>query len=420
MVHAFLRSIVKKVIDRVSESVEAIKKVAEKIIEKSTGSFKRRIQDIINRGKEIVEKGKNITEEKAKELVEDLKKIAKDIKDVTEINKPIVLFDQGLGSQRNQVRIGYDSVRTRGETLFEARIFWSNSAGQGFDKEVTFPNIAKFRRIFFDDILQNETDVKSTYEFNFSDVNKTSPRIRIEVDTKRLTEPQESEKIEEASRELDKAIKEPEEEGGIIEDVVSFITSPIKDIRLLKKVLDAFIFLQFQPGSPSTEAIKQASDLINEPEKEIKEILIKVGLVSGGAIIGGGIAASGVAASQGITLSKAAKGALGVGTTLAGIDVLALWAASDNVISGLSFTARKITSGVKSKVITPEDALKDFEKLEGFLNTAVKFVEASVKFNPTIIPFKAPFVINKDKGVMDMRLEKQLLLREISIVKGGK
>ncbi len=126
-----------------------------------------------------------------------------------------------------------------------------------------------------------------------------------------------------------------------------------------------------------------------------------------------GAVATAVGAAKAAAGARGIKTALGVATTLAGIDVLAVWAASDNIITGLSFTAKKIREGVKKGVISGERALEEFKTLETWLNNAVSFVDKSVNLNPTLILFKAPFLINNDKGKADMRLEKLLLITEI-------
>ena len=87
---------------------------------------------------------------------------------------------------RNGTRIGYDSVRTRGENSYEARIFWNTSDGRGHEKEVVFPLNAKFRRIFLGNELISEASVTTPFEHIFSDINQSTPNIRIEVDDKTL------------------------------------------------------------------------------------------------------------------------------------------------------------------------------------------------------------------------------------------
>ena len=110
-----------------------------------------------------------------------------------------------------------------------------------------------------------------------------------------------------------------------------------------------------------------------------------------------------------ITTKSVAKTVTGTGTALAGIDVLATWLASDNVITGAGFSIRNLKTAVKEGVMTKEEALTHVIKVEGWVNAAVEFVDKSVKLNPTLIVFKTPFLINNEKGLHDIAIEKRIL-----------
>lgn len=184
-------------------------------------------------------------------------------------------------------------------------------------------------------------------------------------------------------------------------------------LSLLQRIKNAIIFTQLAPGTILGEIVESLEGLILEPGEEIKEELLKAALVVGGSlalggtIVGGATVVTGTAG--GLGLSSLGKKVLGVATTGAGIDVLATWLASDNVITGAGFSIRNLKTAVKEGVMTKEEALTHVEKVEGWVRDAVAFVDKSVRFNPTLIVFKTPFLINNEKGLADIALEKRLL-----------
>ena len=82
------------------------------------------------------------------------------------------------------------------------------------------------------------------------------------------------------------------------------------------------------------------------------------------------------------------------------VDVMLLWGAFDNVMSGRSIFYRDLDLEVKSGKITAEEASKLVFEHEELAGVAENFIKASALTNPLLIPFKN-FIIEGTKAQKD-------------------
>lgn len=91
--------------------------------------------------------------------------------------------------------------------------------------------------------------------------------------------------------------------------------------------------------------------------------------------------------TTGATAAKLIKKGIGVATGVAGTDVLISWYAMDNVIGGQKFFIGDLADGVRYGTIDPDEALSAVQESKETRETAITFVKASAKYNPTLWPF---------------------------------
>lgn len=277
--------------------------------------------------------------------------------------------------------------------------------------EIGFTSVQSDARVIFDNDFKGTTPItintsEGKHDFTFEKegyltedflnqefLEKNSPyAIRVSMTS------------EEGETEPDPDIPEdpPEEdEEGIIEwfkDLFHVETEAEREARV-QEVLERAALLQAEHPYLTSVTAQKA-------------VLIAGGIAiigTAGALISTGV---GVAAGTITALSTTAiitKGILGVAGAVASIDVLTVWLASDNIITGAGFSVRKLRESVKYKVITKEEALEEVKKIESWVNDAAQFVTDSVNLNPTLIPFRGPYLINNEKGKFDVALEKKLI-----------
>lgn len=106
---------------------------------------------------------------------------------------------------------------------------------------------------------------------------------------------------------------------------------------------------------------------------------------------------------------------LGVGAVsgLAGTDTLAVWLASDNIMSTSAFHIKTLKESVKAGNLTNSEAMAEFEKVQGWANVAEELIRKSVTFNPLLIPFKGVFIANVEMVQSKLNLEKEILKAQV-------
>ena len=134
------------------------------------------------------------------------------------------------------------------------------------------------------------------------------------------------------------------------------------------------------------------------------------GEIIGGAQ-GGGLGTAGAAATSGGVAGL--LGGAGVAKTVAGgiigFDGIMVWMASDNILTGTTFTLKKLREARKAGVITKKEANKVIDGVQTWIDSSVAFVTLSATLNPIIFPFKKILLINAEKAQLDFDLEKKLI-----------
>jgi len=84
------------------------------------------------------------------------------------------------------------------------------------------------------------------------------------------------------------------------------------------------------------------------------------------------------------------------------------WLASDNVLTGTTFTMRKLRDSVVDET-TREEALEETEEVQSWIDTATTFVNVATRINPLLWPFRHIFMVNARKAQVDFDLEVMLI-----------
>lgn len=132
---------------------------------------------------------------------------------------------------------------------------------------------------------------------------------------------------------------------------------------------------------------------------------IRAGLKS---VFGIGAGVGGATTLKSVLTSTAAKGA----STIAGVNGMMVWLASDNVLSGAAFTLRKIRDSIKFNIITREETGNMINKVQNWIEGAAKLVEISATANPLLLPFREILLTNIEKAKADFDLEVGLINAE--------
>ena len=133
------------------------------------------------------------------------------------------------------------------------------------------------------------------------------------------------------------------------------------------------------------------------------------GVAAGGVAAGGGGFALGLGI-QGLSISAATaklavRGAMGI----AGFNGIMVWMASDNILTGTAFTMKKLKDSISKGVLTQKQALREADKVQGWIDAATKLVKTSAALNPFILPFRNILLINAKKSQKDFDLEVGLI-----------
>ena len=87
---------------------------------------------------------------------------------------------------------------------------------------------------------------------------------------------------------------------------------------------------------------------------------------------------------------------------LSGADTLTVWLASDNIITGAAFSANMVLEAFENNEITREEALRQMDEVQTWVDDSEGFVKTSVKANPVLWVFGKQFLINARKGQSDL------------------
>lgn len=79
-------------------------------------------------------------------------------------------------------------------------------------------------------------------------------------------------------------------------------------------------------------------------------------------------------------------------------DVLFTWLAEDNITESIEFRSNKLLQRINEGEITKEEALNEFNKLEGFLNNARRFLQISTIANPLLWLFRGIIIDAVDQA----------------------
>lgn len=129
-------------------------------------------------------------------------------------------------------------------------------------------------------------------------------------------------------------------------------------------------------------------------------------------------------ATKALSSGWKAKAIVGVGTLtvggLLGASQIGGWAATDNIATGSTFTARLIREAAADGTITPEDALARFEELRGWNNKAEGFVTARNKVDPFAQGgLGKPYAIAIEKAQRDLDLNEDMFRSQYGLTVRG-
>jgi len=93
---------------------------------------------------------------------------------------------------------------------------------------------------------------------------------------------------------------------------------------------------------------------------------------------------------------------------VAGTSGIVAWLASDNVLTGVTFTMRKLRDTIVDET-TRAEAMDEAEEVQSWIDTATTFVNVATRINPLLWPFRHIFMVNAEKAQFDFDLEKQLM-----------
>lgn len=89
-----------------------------------------------------------------------------------------------------------------------------------------------------------------------------------------------------------------------------------------------------------------------------------------------------------------------------GLDGIMSWAATDNIITGTSFTLIKLREAAEAGTITKEEALAQLDRVQKWKDYATTFLKVSTIVNPLLWIFRGILLTNAEKGQDDINLEK--------------
>jgi len=89
------------------------------------------------------------------------------------------------------------------------------------------------------------------------------------------------------------------------------------------------------------------------------------------------------------------------------------WLASDNVLTGTTFTMRKLRDTVVDET-TRAEALDGAEEVQSWIDTATTFVNVATRINPLLWPFRGIFMLNAKKAQFDHDLEVRLIKTKLT------
>ena len=221
---------------------------------------------------------------------------------------------------------------------------------------------------------------------------------------------------------------------------VGLVTATIKPFEGASKTYESEIGTVIYPESVAVENIKIAisneialagtsesqgfwATFFKGPDVELIYNVAPVG-GAGGLIAGLGTKLKsiglGAAGMLGLTTWAGAGAAAIKGTlALSSVDVLAVWLASDNVITGIAFTIKKMREAAEAGIVDEAEINAELTRVQGWMDIAAKTVTTSCKVNPVLLPFKGAFLANVEKGQFDFDYEKKLL-KEIFRSEGDK
>ena len=164
--------------------------------------------------------------------------------------------------------------------------------------------------------------------------------------------------------------------------------------------------------APIADIITPEGGLIDSLSQQEKDMFANlVALAGGGGVALAGAGAIGLIGDLQLigALGSGASGAIKAASALMGVDTLAVWLASDNILSGLAFTSKKLNFSFKAKIITKTEIDTEINKIQGWMDAATKVIEVSTQVNPLLIPFGKLFLINAEKAQLDLDIEKALI-----------
>ena len=88
--------------------------------------------------------------------------------------------------------------------------------------------------------------------------------------------------------------------------------------------------------------------------------------------------------------------------TIVGVDILAAWLASDNIVTGTGFPLLRLKPMVEAGTITKAQALEDIDTLQEWKDKATNFIDWSTVLNPALWLFKPIFQANTQLAQLNL------------------
>jgi hypothetical protein len=90
---------------------------------------------------------------------------------------------------------------------------------------------------------------------------------------------------------------------------------------------------------------------------------------------------------------------------VAGASTIAVWLASDNILTGTTFTMRKLKDAVKEGRATRDEADEILSEMQGWIDIATMAVNINSAVNPVLWPFRNLYMLNARKAQVDFDLD---------------
>ena len=114
-------------------------------------------------------------------------------------------------------------------------------------------------------------------------------------------------------------------------------------------------------------------------------------------------------ADKGILSKFSKKVIFGGASGIIGLSGITTWLASDNIISSMNIFSRDLIQNVKYGYVTTEDAVKEMDTAQEFVDGAKNFIDINTQINPLLWPFRRIILKNADAANEIIKINRKVL-----------